>query len=63
MWKYFLRPSICGLHQGYSQVSNRRGGWNKWGGWQILAKIINRKGAINGVVGKNPQSYEKGRLE
>ena len=32
----------------YSRVSNRRGGWNKRGGWQILSKIINGEGAING---------------
>ena len=31
----------------YSRVSNRRGGWNKWEGWQILVKII------NGGTGKN----------
>ena len=37
----------------YSRASNRRGGWNKWGGWQILVKIINGEGAINGETGKN----------
>ena len=46
----------CSLKTTYSWVSNRRGGWNKQGGWQISAKIINGKGAINGELGKNPQS-------
>ena len=36
----------------YYRVSNRRGGRNKQGGWQIPAKI-NGEGAINGQVGKN----------
>ena len=36
----------------YSWLSNRRGGRNKGGGWQILAKIINEEGATNGEVGK-----------
>ena len=40
----------------YFRVSNRRGGQNKRGGWQILAKIINGKGAINEKFGKNLQS-------
>ena len=40
----------------YSRVSNRRGGCNKQGGWQILAKLIKGEGAINGEVGKNLQS-------
>ena len=31
----------------YSRVSNRRGGRNKRGRWQISAKIINGEGAIN----------------
>ena len=39
----------------YSRVSNRRGGRNKRGGWQISAKMINGEGAINGEVGKNLQ--------
>ena len=34
----------------YSLVSNRRGERNKWGGWQISAKVINGEGAINGDV-------------
>ena len=34
----------------YSRISNRRGGRKKRGGWQILAKIINRE------VGRNLQS-------
>ena len=33
LWKYAISD--------YSQVSNRKGGQNKQGGWQILAKIIN----------------------
>ena len=37
----------------YSRVSNRRSGWKKRGGWQILIKIINEEGAINEEVGKN----------
>ena len=40
----------------YSQVSNRRGGWNNRGGWQISVKIINGEGAIDGEAGKNLQS-------
>ena len=40
----------------YSRASNRRGGWNKWGGWQILVKIINGEGAINGEVGINGET-------
>ena len=40
----------------YSQVSNRMGGRNKWGGGQISAKIINGEGAINREVNKNLQS-------
>ena len=39
-----------------TRVSNRRGGQNKKGSWQISAKIINRQGAINREVGKNLQS-------
>ena len=39
--------SIC--LKTYSRVSNRRGGRNKRGGWQISAKII------NGKLGKNLQ--------
>ena len=34
--------------------------WNKHGGWQISAKIINGKGAIKGELGKNLQSYKRG---
>ena len=41
----------------YSQVSNRMGGRNKWGGGQISAKIINGEGAINREVDKNLQSW------
>ena len=37
----------------YSQVSNRRDGQNKRGGWQIPGKVISREGAINREVGKN----------
>ena len=44
----------------YSRVSNRRGGWNKKGSWQISTKIINGKGAINEELGKNLQGYKRG---
>ena len=37
----------------YSRVLNRRGGRNKQGSSQILAKIINGKSAINREAGKN----------
>ena len=37
----------------YCRVSNRRGGRNKQGGWQISAKLINAEGAINGEFCKN----------
>ena len=40
-------PSILMTVFTYSRVSNRKGGRNKRGGWQILAKII------NGDAGKN----------
>ena len=36
----------------YSRVSNRMGGWNKREDWQILVKIINKEGPINGEVSK-----------
>ena len=44
----------------YSRVSNRRGGRNKRESWQISAKIINLKSAINGEVGKNLQFNKRG---
>ena len=45
MENWAVEKNVC-----YSRVSNRRGGQNKRGGWQISAKII------NGDVGKNLQS-------
>lgn len=51
--KQALRQSVKAC---YSEVSNRRWGWNKHGGWQISAKIINEEGAKNGEVVKNLQS-------
>ena len=51
MWSKFDDVTLA-----YSRVSNRRGGRNKRGGWQISAKIINGEGRINGEVGKNLQS-------
>ena len=44
----------------YSRVSNRKGGRNKRGGWEILAKIINLESAINEEVGKNLQVIKRG---
>ena len=46
----------CVYTMSYSRVSNRRGGRNKRGGWQISAKIISGEGAINGEASKNLQS-------
>ena len=47
----------------YFQVSNsRRGGRNKQGGWQISAKIINGKGAINREVGKKSLKLINGEV-
>ena len=44
----------------YSRVSNRRGGRNKRGSWQISAKMINLESAVNGEVGKNLQGNKRG---
>ena len=44
---------ILAFFKAYPQVSNRRGGQNIWGGWQILAKIINREVGVNREAGKN----------
>ena len=44
----------------YSRVSNRKGGRNKRGGCEILAKIINLESAINEEVGKNLQVIKRG---
>ena len=43
-------------HVHFRWVSNRKGGRNKRGSWQISAKIINEEGAINGEFGKNLQT-------
>ena len=50
-----MMMAIC-ISNTYSRVSNRRGGRDKRGGWQILPKITNGEGAINGEVGKNLQN-------
>ena len=46
----------CVYTMSYSRVSNRRGGRNKRGGWQISAKLANGESAINEEVGKYLQS-------
>ena len=53
LWQERCRSKIPGAWLCvYSQVSNRTGGQNKQGGWQISAKIIKGNGAINGKIGK-----------
>ena len=41
---------ILAFFKAYPQVSNRRGGQNIQGGWQILAKIINREAGKNAAI-------------
>ena len=55
-WLWAGKCQLPEQHSKYSRISNRKGGWSKGGGWQILAKIINGEGAINGDFGKNLQS-------
>ena len=54
----FLRKCCQFSSPIYSGVSNRSGGRNKRGGWQISVKTINGEGAIYGEIGKNLK-YDK----
>ena len=47
MENWAVEKNVC-----YSRVSNRRGGQNKRGGWQISAKIINGEFAKISKVNK-----------
>ena len=55
-----LNYFIWKLFYTYSRISNRRGGRNKQGGRQILAKVINGEGAINGEVAKISKVNKRG---
>ena len=55
-----LNYFICKLFYTYSRISNRRGGRNKQGGWQISAKIISKEGAVNREVAKISKVNKRG---